>query len=91
MQKINLQNYDLAFKEAFSLFNNKSLDFLGIDLPSISSFIDTEFVEVETTNDMMDMNFRLTDGSILHLEEETHLSKRDLIRFAHYDLRLFNK
>ena len=64
MQKINLQNYDLAFKEAFSLFNNKSLNFLGIDLPSISSFMDTEFAEVETTNDMMDMNFRLTDGSI---------------------------
>lgn len=91
MQKINQQNYDLVFKEAFSLFNNKSLNFLGVDLPSVSSFLDTEFPEVETTNDMMDMNFRLKDGSILHLEEETDLSRKDLIRFAHYDLRLYNK
>ena len=91
MQKINQQNYDLVFKEAFSLFNNKSLNFLGVDLPSVSSFLDTEFPEVETTNEMMDMNFRLKDGSILHLEEETDLSRKDLIRFAHYDLRLYNK
>lgn len=91
MKKINPQNYDLAIKEAFSLFNNKSLDFLGIYLPSIVSFMETEIPEVETTDDMMDLNFRLKDGSILHLEEETHLSRKDLIRFAHYDLRMFNK
>ena len=91
MQKINYQNYDLVFKEAFSIFNNKSLDFLGVDLPSIVSFMETEIPEVETTDDMMDLNFRLEDGSILHLEEETHLSGKDLIRFAHYDLRLYQK
>lgn len=89
MRKINHQNYDLVFKEAFSIFNNKSLAFLGIDLPSIDSFLVTEIPEVETTDDMMDLNFRLEDGSIIHLEEEMALSKRDLIRFAHYDLRLF--
>ena len=89
MRKINHQNYDLVFKEAFSIFNKKSLAFLGIDLPSIDSFMVTEIPEVETTDDMMDLNFRLEDGSILHLEEETELSRRDLIRFAHYDLRLF--
>ena len=89
MRKISNQNYDLVFKEAFSIFNNKSLAFLGIDLPPIDSFMVTEIPEVETTDDMMDLNFRLEDGSILHLEEETELSRRDLIRFAHYDLRLF--
>ena len=71
MRKINHQNYDLVFKEAFSIFNKKSLAFLGIDLPSIDSFMVTEIPEVETTDDMMDLNFRLEDGSILHLEEET--------------------
>lgn len=63
MQKINHQNYDLVFKEAFSIFNNKSLDFLGVDLPSIASFMEREIPEVETTDDMMDLNFRLEDGS----------------------------
>jgi len=33
MQQINHQNYDLVFKEAFSLFENRSLDFLGLVLP----------------------------------------------------------
>ncbi|MCP1716371.1 hypothetical protein J2T58_002248 [Methanocalculus alkaliphilus] len=33
MQQINHQNYDLVFKEAFSLFENRSLDFLGLDFP----------------------------------------------------------
>jgi len=53
--------------------------------------METEIAKVETTDDMMDLNFRLEDGSILHLEEETNLSRRDLIRVAHYDLRLFSR
>jgi len=64
MQKINPQNYDLVLKEAFSLFHNKSLDFLGLSLPPIVSFMETEIAEVETTDDMMDLNFRLEDDSI---------------------------
>ena len=37
------------------------------------------------------MNFRLEDGSILHIEEETDLSEEDLVRFAYYDLRLYGR
>ena len=91
MKKVNHQNYDVVLKEAFSLFHHKSLDFLGLSLPPIVSFMETEIAEVDTTDDMMDLNFRLEDGSILHLEEETNLSRKDLIRFAHYDLRLYNR
>ena len=91
MRKINPQNYDLAFKEAFSIFEDKTLAFLGLDLPKIASFLETEFPEIETHDDTMDLNFQLDDGSILHLEEETHLSIDDLIRFAHYDLRLYQR
>ena len=39
----------------------------------------------------MDLNFKLKDGSILHLEEETDISKEDLLRFASYDLKLYNR
>jgi hypothetical protein len=91
MQQINHQNYDLVFKEAFSLFENRSLDFLGLDLPRITGFMETEFPEVETQDDRLDLTFWLEDNTILHLEEETHLSREDLIRFAHYDLRLYSR
>jgi hypothetical protein len=89
MQQIHHQNYDLAFKEAFSLFENRSLAFLGIDLPRITGFMETEFPEVETHDDFLDLTFWLEDNTILHLEEEVHLSRDDLVRFAHYDLRLY--
>lgn len=91
MEQITNHNYDHILKEAFSLFHNKSLDFLGVDLPAIVSFMETEFAETETYDDLLDLTFLLADGSILHLEEETHLSLADLIRFAHYDLRLYNR
>jgi predicted transposase YdaD len=91
MLKINSQNYDLAFKESFSIFENKTLEFLGLDLPKITEFLETEYAEIETHHDFLDITFRLVDGSILHIEEETHLSTEDLIRFAHYDLRLYQR
>ena len=47
MQKINHQNYDLAFKESFSIFENKTLDFLGLNLPKITEFLETEFADLE--------------------------------------------
>lgn len=91
MSEITYHNYDFAFKEAFSLFEHKSLSFLGLDLPKISGFMETEFTEVETHDDFLDLTFRLEDGPILHLEEEIDLSIQDLSRFAHYDLRLYNR
>lgn len=51
----------------------------------------TEFAEVETRDEFVDLTFRLENGEILHIEEQTSLTKEDLIRFAHYDLRIFSK
>jgi hypothetical protein len=90
-KKISPQNYDLILKEAFSIFKNKSLDFLGLNLPPIVGLIETEFAEVETHNDRLDLVFLLEDKGLFHLEEETDLSERDLVRFAHYDLRLYER
>jgi len=53
--------------------------------------LETEFTEVETNTERMDLNFKLEDGSILHLEEEIEVSVDDLIRFASYDLKLYNR
>ncbi|MEC9490817.1 MAG: hypothetical protein UMU04_07685 [Halanaerobiales bacterium] len=60
-------------------------------MPGIASYLETEFTEVETNTERMDLNFKLEDGSILHLEEEIEVSVDDLIRFASYDLKLYNR
>jgi hypothetical protein len=86
---VDFHNYDKVFKDAFSIFNHKVLDFLGMDLPKIERFLETEFTEIETQGNRMDLNFLLEDGSILHLEEEVSLSKNDIIRYAAYDLKLY--
>ena len=88
---IDYQNYDKVFKSSFSIFKDEIMDFLGVDLPEIDSFLETEFSEIQTSEERLDLNFRLKDGSILHLEEEADISTKDLIRFASYDLRLYNR
>lgn len=88
---IKYQNYDLVVKEAFSIFNNKNLSFLGIDLPEIECLLSTEFAEITAQESRVDMVFRLKDQTILHIECEVQLSKKDLLRFAAYDLRLYEK
>ena len=89
--KIGYQNYDLAFKEALTLFENQTLDFLGLNLPKIIRTLETEFVEVETRDEFVDLTFELEDGTILLIEEQTLLSQDDLIRFAHYALRIYKR
>ena len=88
---IKYQNYDLVVKDAFSIFNNQTLNFLGLDLPEIECLLSTEFAEITAQETRVDMVFRLKDQTILHIECEVHLSKKDLIRFAFYDLRLYEK
>jgi hypothetical protein len=62
-----------------------------VELPGIESYLETEFAEIETNLELLDLNFMLEDGSILHLEEEAEISISDLIRFASYDLKLYNR
>jgi hypothetical protein len=88
---VTAHNYDFVFKDSFSLFKNDIGDFLKVELPGIDSYLETEFAEIETSAERMDLNFKLEDGSILHLEEEIEVSVEDLIRFASYDLKLYNR
>jgi uncharacterized protein YuzE len=88
---ITAHNYDFVFKDSFNLFKDNIADFLKVDLPGIVSYLETEFTEIETNAEKMDLNFTLEDGSILHLEEEIEISVDDLIRFASYDLKLYNR
>ena len=73
-----------------ALFENQTLDFLGLNLPKITRVLPTEFAEVETRDDFVDLLFWLEDRSILHIEEQTGLSEDDLFRFARYDMKIIN-
>jgi len=88
---VTAHNYDFVFKDSFNLFKNDIADFLEVELPGIASYLETEFAEIETNLELLDLNFMLKDGSILHLEEEAEISISDLIRFASYDLKLYNR
>ena len=88
---VTAHNYDFVFKDSFNLFKNDIADFLEVELPEIAFYLETEFAEIETNLELLDLNFMLKDGSILHLEEEAEISVSDLIRFASYDLKLYNR
>ncbi|SDJ01830.1 hypothetical protein SAMN04515654_12324 [Halanaerobium congolense] len=88
---VTAHNYDFVFKDSFNLFKNDIADFLEVELPGIASYLETEFAEIETNLELLDLNFMLKDGSILHLEEEAEIFISDLIRFASYDLKLYNR
>jgi len=89
--KISYKNYDMVIKDALTLFENKTLDFLGLDLPKIISVEDSELYKIETKNNFIDLIFMLEDGTLLHIEEEAHVSSKDLLRFAQTDLMIYGK
>ena len=85
------ENYDAAFKDALSVFNDKVLDFFGLDLPPVKRVKETEFKEIYVQWDYMDFNFDLYDDSILHFEEEVDISENDLLRLCQYHLELYRR
>jgi len=87
--KISYQNYDFTLKNALEIFQDKTLDFLDETLPKIRTSLKTEYKEIMTKTDIMDLNFLLEDGTILQLEEEANISKEDMVRFAYYNLILY--
>ena len=84
-------NYDLGFKEAITLFKDKTLDFLGIDeLASIAEPLATESVNVEIKSLFRDLVFASKDKYRgFHFEEEVNLSLDDLWRFFDYNVSLY--
>ena len=83
-------NYDLGFKEAMTLFKNKTLDFFGIDgIGTITESLATESVAVEVKSLFRDLVFATSGGKGLHLEEEIILSEDDLWRFLDYNVSLY--
>ena len=80
------QNYDAAFKEALSLYKDKTLDFLGLDLAPIAESLNVEHTEVEIKKSYADLLFKLADNTGLNLEWEAAISHDDMLRFASYNV-----
>ncbi|MDR2855354.1 MAG: hypothetical protein LBV40_04275 [Methanomicrobiales archaeon] len=82
-------NYDHVFKEALTLFKDKTLDFLGLHgIAPIAEPLSTENTEVFIRSEFADLTFALQDGRGIHFEEEVQLSKDDMMRIASYYLWL---
>jgi len=85
------QNYDAVFKDAVSMFKDKSLDFFGLPKDiTIVEPLKTETKEIIVKSEFADLTFKLSDGKGLHFESEVELSKNDLFRFCHYHIDLIS-
>jgi hypothetical protein len=83
------QNYDAVFKDALTMFKDKSLDFFGLPKEiTILEPLKTETKEIIVKSEFADMTFKLSNGKGLHFESEAALSKEDLFRFCHYHIDL---
>ena len=89
--KISKHTNDIIQKYASGLFKDATLEFYGIKTAKIKELINIEFPIVETSESSADFVFLLEDNSYLHFEFQTGYNKNDLIRFAHYDLRLYER
>lgn len=89
--KISKHAKDIIQKYTSSLFKDATLEFYGIKTAKIKELINIELPVVEVSETSADFVFLLEDNNYLHFEFQTTYNKSDLIRFAHYDLRLYKR
>jgi len=82
---------DIIQKYTSGLFRNATLEFYGIKTAKIKELINVELPVVEVAETSTDFIFLLEDGTYLHFEFQTVYNKYDLVRFAIYDLRLYER
>lgn len=89
--QISKHTNDIIQKYVSGLFKDATLELYGIKTAKIKELISIELPVVELSESRVDFAFLLEDDSYLHLEFQTGYNKNDLIRFAHYDLRLYER
>jgi hypothetical protein len=89
--EISRRAKDIIQKYASGLFKDSTLDFYGIKTAKIKEMINIEFPVIEVKDSGTDILFLLEDDTILHFEFQTTYSKEDIIRFAKYDLRIYER
>ena len=82
---------DIIQKYASSLFRDSTLAFYGIKTARIKELINADLPIIEVADSYADFVFLLEDDSYLHYEFQSQYNKGDLIRFAGYDLRLYER
>lgn len=83
---------DIGLRSLAAMFKDEFIPFTGIKLPKVKDVIQTNVPMIEVKDRGMDLNFLLEDGTIAHIEFESDaLKEKDLIRFAHYDLQLYDQ
>ncbi|WP_458413803.1 hypothetical protein ACNQFZ_02600 [Schinkia sp. CFF1] len=90
--KIPRNHKDIGFRSLAAMFKDEFIPFTGIQLPKVKDVIQTNVPLIEVKDRGMDINFLLEDGTIAHIEfESDSLTEKDLIRFAYYDLALYEQ
>ena len=89
--KISKHAKDLIQKYVSGLFKNATLEFYGVKMAKIKELISVELPVIEVGGSAGDDVFLLEDDSYLHYEFETGYNKSAIVRFAGYDLRLFER
>jgi hypothetical protein len=81
----------LIQKYANGLFKDNSLALYGIKTAKIKEIVNVELPVVEVSDSLMDFVFLLEDDTYLHIEFQSSYNKNDLLRFAKYDIRLYER
>jgi len=77
-------NYDIVFKDAATIYADKSLKFFGVEAKVIE-FLSTEHTEITLHNRLSDLVLKLDNGRGVNLEWQAETGKDDLLRFAGYN------
>jgi len=89
--RISQHAKDLIQKYTSSLFKDATLEFYGVKTARIVELINTELPTVEVAGGAADFVFLLEDGTYFHFEFQTTYNAADLLRFAGYDIRLYER
>ena len=89
--KISKHKKDIIQKYTSGLFRDATLEFYGVKSAKIKELINVDLHVVEVADMSTDFVFLLEDNTYLHFEFQTAYSKNDLIRFANYDLLLYQR
>jgi len=89
--KRSRQSKDILNKYTSALFKDMTLEFFGVKTAKIKEMISGELPAVEVSVLRTDCIFLLEDDTYQHLEFETSYNKENLVRFAKYDLYLYER
>ena len=89
--KISKHKKDIIQKYTSGLFRDATLEFYGVKSAKIKELINVDLQVIEVADMSTDFVFLLEDNTYLHFEFQTTYNRNDLIRFANYDLLLYQR